>query len=131
MPWLAQSRVYHCEPETGDEAAGWRGCRAMRSEAERASMGCPYVARPAPVTYRHPSMGGVEYPVAVPCPGHAMRRPVVVEVAAAYRAYDKGLLDSFWPDCPAMIWEGVMLLSRALNAHEAEELAKLKAKSNG
>jgi hypothetical protein len=127
LPWLGTGDGYRCETRGAN-----KGCRAMLDEGTRRSRHCSdfppdrWIDPPAFGS----EYGGEPYPKDAPCPGACMRRPLVREVAAAYAAFEKGQLDSFWPDAPACIWDGVMALHRAINVHAEEQIERNKAKAS-
>ncbi len=55
-----------------------------------------------------------------------MRRPGVVEIAAAFAVFDKGALLAFAPDPDQGLLDGVMVLQQAVGLFQAEKMRALK-----
>lgn len=55
------------------------------------------------------------------CPGWLMRQPLIVEVAAAWRCFEKGNFGDFYPDASHVLCDGVLMLDAAIAAHQKRE----------
>lgn len=77
-----------------------------------------------------PKLGPNDYTLDV-CPGYIARLPMVNEVASAWKAFEKGNWESFYPDAPNYLCEGVLILDNAVIVHRnwVREQQELKAKS--
>lgn len=58
------------------------------------------------------------------CPGWLQRQPAVVEVAQAWRAFDKGCLGDVFPDPPAVLIEGLLLMDAEVTKQQNDERRK-------
>lgn len=67
------------------------------------------------------------------CPGWAVRQALIVEVCRAYKAFDKGALESIYPDISNAVAEGVQELSRAFDEFSRQRMTEIarKAERNG
>ena len=63
------------------------------------------------------------------CPGYTSRLPMVEEVASAWKAFDKGCWESFYPDASHCMCEGVLLLDNAITANQSWVYDHLKDQS--
>lgn len=70
---------------------------------------------------------GEFYPLV--CPGWAVRQPAVIEVCRAYKAFDKGALESLYPDIPHSIADGVQELSRAFDEFTRQRMTEISRKA--
>jgi len=64
----------------------------------------------------------------IQCPAYFENDPTVQACAEAYRAFDKGCLDTFHPNPDAALLEGVMTLSQGLDLYQRAQTRKLKNK---
>lgn len=55
------------------------------------------------------------------CPGWLVRQDPVIESTRAYSAYDKGVLDTVFPDPPNGLIEGAEVMSASFNAYSAHK----------
>lgn len=55
------------------------------------------------------------------CPGWTLRQPLIAEIAEAWRVYEKGCLDTFFPDPAHVLLEGVLILDASITAHNRKE----------
>lgn len=60
----------------------------------------------------HPDTGELSPDV---CPGWAVRQPLITEICQAYKAFDKGAMESLFPNVAHAVAEGVMELSRTFD----------------
>lgn len=73
-------------------------------------------------------VSGVEYDGDV-CPGWVVRQPLVEEIAQAYVAFEKGNLDSIFPDVADCVAEGVLEMSRSFAEFEQRRMAIMEEES--
>lgn len=66
---------------------------------------------------------GTRYPNV--CPGWAARQPLVVEACQAFKAFDKGALDSFFPDIHNVLAEAILELARTFDEYSRQEMAAM------
>jgi len=74
-----------------------------------------------------PAIGPVTYDLDV-CPGWLVRQPAVVEAAQAHAAYDKGSMETFFPEAASSLLEGVQAMSQSLNRFQSWKLKESRRK---
>lgn len=62
------------------------------------------------------------------CPGYLMAQPIVGEVVSAWRPFERGCLEDYWPDAPGVIWEGATALSAAVDKKQADDMREATKK---
>lgn len=72
-------------------------------------------------------IGSVSYELNI-CPGWVVRQPTVVQCAQAYSAFDKGEMNTFFPNASNLLLEGVLVACQSFNAFHSERI-KNKSKS--
>lgn len=121
------------DPKSGSAPFDCEVCEPRLDEATRARMHCAFLS---PDEWRPldrqslPVLNGFDVmdenrPGTGRCPGGLIRRPFVAEVARAWRAYDKGSLETFFPQPSAALLDGVLVLGDALKAYEIKRLEDL------
>lgn len=53
------------------------------------------------------------------CPGYLIDQPLIGEIVVAHRSFDKGNWDSFYPNAPNVLCEGVEWFSSCIDSHQA------------
>lgn len=101
----------------------------------------PMILQPHPGRVLHTNMvcakpdgdfEGVEWTEDV-CPGWAVRQAQVVEIAQAYQAYDKGELQSAFPEPSNVLIEGVLEMQNAIATYDRVRTTEMRkrAERNG
>lgn len=62
------------------------------------------------------------------CPGWLVRQPLITEISQAWRVFETGNFDSWYPHPSNILCEGVLELDRAIHGHEAEEMRREREK---